>query len=217
MPIKRELRWCYPSDWAAISRRVRFERAGGVCEGCGRRHGEIVKCLPDGRWFDANCHSWRNNRGRPARWPDIVEAIDIRKTRVILAAAHLDHDPRNNRLRNLKSFCQRCHLTHDRPHHLARRRITYLLRRALGDLFLGPYTARTVLVETRKPTPPALAGQFGTTGLAVFAPRRLRRRFMAPLQTPGSDRVAQQRLWLDMPATIRSSSLGNDRVTPFCG
>jgi hypothetical protein len=41
----------------------------------------------------------------------------------------------------LKSLCQRCHLTHDRPHHQARRRITYLLRRALGDLFLGPYSA----------------------------------------------------------------------------
>jgi hypothetical protein len=58
---------------------------------------------------------------------------------VVLAAAHLDHDPRNNRLRNLKSLCQRCHMIHDRPHHLAQRRITYLLRRALGDLFLGPY------------------------------------------------------------------------------
>jgi hypothetical protein len=64
----------------------------------------------------------------------------IRHTRVILAAAHLDHDPRNNRLRNLKSLCRRCHMIHDRPHHLARRRITYLLRRALGDLFLGPYS-----------------------------------------------------------------------------
>jgi hypothetical protein len=64
----------------------------------------------------------------------------MRKTRVVLAAAHLDHDPRNNRLRNLKSLCQRCHMIHDRPHHLAQRRITYLLRRALGDLFLGPYS-----------------------------------------------------------------------------
>ncbi len=65
----------------------------------------------------------------------------MRQTRVVLAAAHLDHNPGNNRPRNLKSLCQRCHLIHDRPHHLARRRITYLLRRALGDLFLGPYSA----------------------------------------------------------------------------
>ena len=63
----------------------------------------------------------------------------MRMTRVVLAAAHLDHDPTNNRLRNLRSLCQRCHMLHDRPHHLAQRRITYLLRRARGDLFLGPY------------------------------------------------------------------------------
>jgi hypothetical protein len=29
---------------------------------------------------------------------------------VVLAAAHLDHDPTNNRLRNLRSLCQRCRL-----------------------------------------------------------------------------------------------------------
>jgi hypothetical protein len=72
--------------------------------------------------------------------PDREEAARIRQTRVVLAAAHLDHNPSNNRLKNLKGLCQRCHLIHDRPHHLARRRITYLLRRALGDLFLGPYS-----------------------------------------------------------------------------
>ena len=67
---------------------------------------------------------------------------------MVLAAAHLDHNPRNNRRRNLKSLCQRCHMIHDRPHHLAQRRITYLLRRALGDLFLGPYT---ICIGLQKP------------------------------------------------------------------
>jgi hypothetical protein len=61
-------------------------------------------------------------------------------------SAHFDQDPGNNRLPNLRSLRQRCHIIHDRPYHLAQRRITYLLRRALGDLFLGPYcrTAPTV-------------------------------------------------------------------------
>ena len=139
MPIKPELRWFYPIDWPQISRQVRFERAGGRCQTCGRPHGETVRCLPDGRWYDAAASTWRNGRGRPARRPDLEEATRIRNTRVVLAAAHLDHNPSNNRPRNLKGLCQRCHLIHDRPHHLARRRITYLLRRALGDLFLGPY------------------------------------------------------------------------------
>jgi hypothetical protein len=103
--------------------------------------GFTVRCLPDGRWFDATRHNWRNGRGRPARWPDLEAASQMRRTRVILAAGHLDHDPGNNRLRNLKSLCQRCHPIHDRPHHLARRQITDLLRRTtLGDLFLGPYS-----------------------------------------------------------------------------
>jgi hypothetical protein len=103
----------------------------------------IIRCLPDGRWFDSTRHTWRNGHGRPARWPDLVEdAAQMRQTRVILAAAHLDHDPSNNRWRNLKSLCQRCHMIRDRPYHMAQRRITYLLRRALGDLFLGPTTER---------------------------------------------------------------------------
>jgi hypothetical protein len=79
--------------------------------------------------------------GRMARWPDLVEASRYRMTRVMLAAAHLDCDPANNRLRNLRALCQRCHMLHDRPHHLAQRRITYRHRLAVGDLFLGPYPA----------------------------------------------------------------------------
>ena len=139
MPIRPEMRGFYPSNWPQISRQVRFERAGGACQGCGRPHGMTIRCLPDGRWFDAASRTWRNGRGRPARWPDLVETVQTRQTRVVLAAAHLDHNPSNNRRRNLRSLCQRCHMIHDRPHHLAQRRITYLLRRALGDLFLGPY------------------------------------------------------------------------------
>jgi hypothetical protein len=153
MPIKPEMRRFYPSDWPQISRRVRFERALGICQGCGRPHGVTVRCLPDGRWFDATRYTWRNGRGRTARWPDLEEAAQMRRTRVVLAAAHLDHDPSNNRLRNLKSLCQRCHMIHDRPHHLARRRITYLLRRALGDLFLGPYPAYFAVRAPNSPLP----------------------------------------------------------------
>lgn len=141
MPIRRELRRLYPRHWPDLSRRVRFERAGGRCQGCGRPHGLTVRCLPDGRWFDPAGSTWRDGKGRPARWPDLEQLARQRTTRVVLAAAHLDHNPRNNRLRNLRSLCQRCHLLHDRQHHLAQRRITYLLRRAMGDLFLGPYRA----------------------------------------------------------------------------
>jgi hypothetical protein len=62
-----------------------------------------------------------------------------RVTRVVLAAAHIDHDPSNNRMRNLASLCQRCHLLHDRAWHLLQRWITYRRRYASADLFIGPY------------------------------------------------------------------------------
>src|SRR6201993_726898 len=167
VPIKPEMRGFYPIEWPQISRRVRFERAAGICQGCGRPHGMTIRCLPDGRWFDPTRHTWRNGRGRPARWPDLEDAMQMRNTRVVLAAAHLDHNPRNNRLRNLKSLCQRCHLIHDRPYHRAQRRLTYLLRRALGDLFLGPY--RSALEFRSQPLPCPLPAN---DCLEVVAPRR---------------------------------------------
>jgi hypothetical protein len=60
-------------------------------------------------------------------------------TRVILAAAHVNHDPTRSAQRNLRAWCQRCHLAHDRAWHLLQRWITYRLRYARADLFLGPY------------------------------------------------------------------------------
>jgi hypothetical protein len=139
MPIRPELRWFYPIDWPELSRAIRFGRARGRCEACGRPHGQSVCCLPDGRWLDAPAGHWRNGNGRRCARPSPAELATQRTTRVVLAAAHLDHDPAHNHLRNLKSLCQRCHMLHDRPHHLAQRFITYRLRMALGDLFTGPY------------------------------------------------------------------------------
>ena len=68
-----------------------------------------------------------------------MEATRFRTTRVVLAAAHPDSDPTNNRLYNLRAFYQRCHMLHDRRHHLSQRWISYRRRWALGDLFLGFY------------------------------------------------------------------------------
>src|SRR5215470_10294969 len=143
MPIRQELRPLYPLHWRELSSRIRFERAQGRCQRCGRPHLALIRCLPDGRWFDEQAATWRDRRGRAARWPDLIEATALRVTRVVLAAAHLDSDPTNNRLTNLRAFCQRCHMLHDRAYHLLQRWITYRSRRAIGDLFLGSYTVLT--------------------------------------------------------------------------
>ena len=139
MPIRPELRVLYPPNWSELSRRVRFERAAGECEGCRRPHGMKLRCLPDGRWYDPRVGTWRDRRGRSGRWPDLEEMTRQYTTRVILAAAHVDHDPTRSGQRNLKAWCQRCHLQHDRAWHLLQRWVGYRLRYARGDLFLGPY------------------------------------------------------------------------------
>ncbi len=93
MPIKPELRWFYPIDWPQISHWVRFVRAKGRCQVCGRPHGETVRHLGDGRWWDEEQQTWRDGRGRKVPSPALAEDVPVRTTKVVLAAAHLDHDP----------------------------------------------------------------------------------------------------------------------------
>jgi hypothetical protein len=184
MPIRPELRPLYPPHWRELSSHVRFERAEGRCQRCGRPHLALLRCLPDGRWFDEQAATWRDRRGRPARWPDLMETTRFRVTRVVLAAAHLDSDPTNNRPKNLRALCQRCHMLHDRPHHLAQRWITYRRRLAVGDLFLGLYPA---MIE-----PPSVRAAVKITGKKRLRPLQRHRpevsrpsAFSAPRCVPG--------------------------------
>jgi ribosomal protein S14 len=52
MPIRSEYRWLYPIDWKQLSAVIRFERAKGQCQGCGRPHGRIICHLGDGRRWE---------------------------------------------------------------------------------------------------------------------------------------------------------------------
>jgi hypothetical protein len=142
MPIRRQHRWLYPIDWQQISASIRFGRAKGRCEHCRRPHGKLVVHLGDGRWWDEDRKAWRDGQGRalPGLPAYVQGDATPLMTKVFLAAAHLDHDPGNNRRRNLKAFCQRCHMLHDRAEHQRRRWLTFRMRKAIGDLFLGTYS-----------------------------------------------------------------------------
>lgn len=110
MPINPELKHLYPADWAEISHRIRFQRAGGKCERCGVPHGHFRD------EFEA-VHD-------PKTWASLqAQGFIWRATRIILTTAHLDHDPTNNDEQNLAALCQRCHLRHDLAHHLMSRRL----------------------------------------------------------------------------------------------
>lgn len=105
--------------------------------------------LGNGTWWDEAAARWRDDRGRgvrrlPApvalaraqpRLPGIGAPALLASTRVVLASAHLNHDPGDNRLRNLAALCQRCHMRHDAREHRRRRWRNAYRMRALGDLF----------------------------------------------------------------------------------
>ena len=176
MPIRPSQRWFYPIDWTELSHAVRFGRAGGACERCGRRHGERVWHLSRakvagrrGLWFDERAGwasgavdlfaggRWRCERGRAipdgmlpppmelaslqvqlAFWPGYERQDWPKRSLVVLACCHLDHDPANNAPANLAALCQHCHLEHDRADNLRRRREAAIGRRAgpIGALAL---------------------------------------------------------------------------------
>jgi hypothetical protein len=134
MPIAPENRWLYPIDWRELSGLIRFGRAKGCCERCGRPHGREVLHLGDGTWWLPPPEALE------AREPALEGLGPVRAlllTRVVLASCHLDHDPGNNRPRNLAALCQRCHMLHDRAEHRRTRWRKAHQPRAAGDLFEG--------------------------------------------------------------------------------
>jgi hypothetical protein len=108
MPMQRQM---YPTDWEAISARVRA-RAGNRCEWpeCGLEQGALVQ-----------------GKRRPYR--------------VVLTVAHLDHNPANCEPANLRAWCQPHHLRYDAHHHAAnaantRRRKQVAQQVAVGQMEL---------------------------------------------------------------------------------
>lgn len=64
--------------------------------------------------------------GRRCEQPD-CDAVDgarhpVTGARVVLTVAHLDHEPENCRLTNLRAMCQRCHNRYDAAHRRETRR-----------------------------------------------------------------------------------------------
>ena len=120
----------YPPYWKQFSEYIRFERAGGKCERCGVENGflkivspyldngfEIVS--PDDAAYLHEIASW------------LFDTTPVpRRSKIVLTVAHLDHAGGVCRCKKIFGFkcakpshvralCQSCHLTLDRPKHLA--------------------------------------------------------------------------------------------------
>lgn len=152
MPIRAENRWLYPIDWSQVSHAIRFDRARHRCERCARPHLRRVVHLGDGRWWDGDARHWRSDRGRRIAIREPAILARVRTTYVVLACAHLDHDPGNNAPANLAALCQRCHMLHDAAEHRWQRWWNAFRRRAIRDLFEDPR-----LTRQRMATPPRSA------------------------------------------------------------
>jgi len=142
MPIRPENRWLYPIDWRQLSNVIRFDRAGARCEHCSRPHMRRVAHLGDGRWWDAEAACWRSARGKRITLKGDSVLASVRTTYVVLACAHLDHDPGNSMPGNLAALCQRCHMLHDAAEHRWRRWWNVFRLRAIRDLYEDPRVTR---------------------------------------------------------------------------
>lgn len=106
----------YPPNWGTEIRPAILLRAKDKCEFCGLKNGSTVysvgfKVLENGSY--KNRRIWFRNRQdahREANNPNTV-----RKVKVILTIAHLDHDETNHEvsLDRLAALCQVCHLRYD--------------------------------------------------------------------------------------------------------
>lgn len=102
MPMERER---YPRCWDKFSRAYKALR-GWQCECCDR------PCRLPGESLHDFCDrlvggNWRDNGDL---WMEVAE----HPQRYTLTVAHLDQDPGNNKLSNLRALCAPCHLRHDR-------------------------------------------------------------------------------------------------------
>ena len=101
----------YPADWTAIRARI-LKRAWNKCEQCGRHNYAIIvndierEHYPEFQNAQAAARAMRNH------FPDAKTRI------VVLTIAHLDHDVAHNDDSNLRAWCQKCHLAHDKELHI---------------------------------------------------------------------------------------------------
>lgn len=146
MPMIRAL---YPDNWEEISRRIRFERAGGKCENCGAPHGEVITRISGTDiWWPAGVDDWHHIQQHEDK---ITNYDDLRDVKVVLTCAHLGvdhpdgtpgdkHDKMDVRDENLAAYCQRCHLIYDMDEHVENRRKTMARRRHESEQDAGQLT-----------------------------------------------------------------------------
>lgn len=126
MPIRPEQRHFYPIDWPQLSAAIRFGRAGGRCERCGRPHGGEVWHWGEGAgpdrtdlWWDDAAARWRGEDGQRAMRPDLGVVLrkalrqTLRQGVLWPRAGDTAMRAAEGGLRRMRVVLSCCHLDHD--------------------------------------------------------------------------------------------------------
>lgn len=115
MPIKD---WSkYPPNWKEIRARI-LKRSQNKCEQCGlENYSEINSFQQNGKTIWSEANSMQVNGMRHQK-------LNLKKVKVILTIAHLDHDETNHDVKDerLAAMCQLCHLRYDAPEKARRKK-----------------------------------------------------------------------------------------------
>lgn len=110
----------YPPNWFTEIRPAVLERANNCCEHCGlENHSHVwsvpfdVRTVVDGKSRYKRKRIWFRVEADAIREASLVR--DIKKVKVVLTIAHLDHDEENHNveLHRLAALCQICHIRYD--------------------------------------------------------------------------------------------------------
>jgi hypothetical protein len=115
MPIRADLRHFYGREWRTVTRPRILARAGNRCEQCRvPNHSQVTRVA--GWWVKLPGSLWRDDAGR-WQYGSEIPAGQLRRVRIVLTIAHLNHTAGDNRGENLKALCQYHHLQLDAFHH----------------------------------------------------------------------------------------------------
>lgn len=131
MPMKKHL---YPKDWEALARQVK-DAANWHCQQCGK------PCRrPKQSWDEFEAYLLHDVK---APWfNQAIEELPDGKfktypNRFTLTVAHINGNPADCSVENLKALCAPCHLRHDVDQHIQSRKASkYEKRQKQGQLLL---------------------------------------------------------------------------------
>lgn len=110
----------YPPDWKMVRVPRILRRAENCCERCGVGNGELLWSVPlhtkntEGRYSVRKIWVAAEQDMRRLR-VNFTNAGKLKRVRVVLTIAHLDHDEENWDVldERLMAMCQQCHTTYD--------------------------------------------------------------------------------------------------------